>query len=97
LLQRDLINEDQKDEIGVIWVNHKIYNNKLQKEVEIWYDALNEGRKVYNKDKVLHLVSLLAEETRTLEIIMDKYIEGVHVPDTLIDRIISLSELINKE
>lgn len=74
LLQRGLITKEDKADIGDVWKEHKKYSNRLQKEVDIWYNDIKYGDGKFDKTELFAILERLIGETELITKLLGSYV-----------------------
>ncbi len=80
----DMITEEDRDIIGLMWMDHKRYHNMLQHEVNRWYTEIDLGLKISNKRQIVILMYNILDEVDVLQRALDELTDGkINIPDGL--------------
>lgn len=96
MLEREIINEEEKEEIGTVWKKHRKYHSLLQEEYKVMYDKIDNGEEVTNYETIRSLTTKVMKETELMSKLMNRYFDGIQVPESLVSRMFELYELITE-
>lgn len=93
----ELITEEDKDIIGLIWEDHKKYHNILQQEVNRWYNEIDLGLNISNKKQIAKLMYNILEETEALDKALEEVTGSkVSIPEGLFDNLYTLYQKVKE-
>lgn len=92
LYEANYINEEEKNEIGKVWKEHKLIVNKLQKQIDNWYYDIDNGVELSINKRMYASMKDIILNTNVLYDFINKYSEenDIYIPEQLPNRLFDI-------